>query len=74
MIIERGTKADGRKDTIVRVERTDGSSVWVSTTNEKRNPDHDTSAGQTPYPDGPPPLTTAQLVAIGLDPALTLYP
>lgn len=54
--------------TIVRVDRPDGSAIWVISSN---------NVDLAPAPSltgGPPPLTVAQLTAIALDPRLTLYP
>jgi hypothetical protein len=54
----------------VNVTKPDGTGVIIEAENvaDSAKQKHDDS------PDGPPPLSLAQLKAVALDPGLTLYP
>ena len=74
VIVERLVDEDANGTllrTIVRVERPDGSAVWVIISNETQ-----LSSGLRPmaYTGQSPPLSVVQLTAIALDPTLTIYP
>jgi len=56
------------RQTGVKVNRADGSAVWVISSN------YVDLTSQSPVTGADPPLTVAQLTAIALDPRLTLYP
>jgi len=66
--VEHYVSLDDERMTAVKVNRADGSAVWVISSN-----DVDLTS-QSPVTGADPPLTVAQLTAIALDPRLTIYP
>jgi hypothetical protein len=65
---EQYVSSDDTRQTAVKVDRADGSAVWVISTN------YVDLGWQSPVTGADPPLTVAQLTAIALDSRLTLYP